>query len=284
MNQVPESVVTDREALMAGLVSAALDAGREIWAVFQQDFEVQWKSDSSPVTAADHAAEAVILKALAILAPGVPVVAEEESAAGRTPEVGRRFFLVDPLDGTREFVRKGGDFTVNIALIEDGTPTLGVVYAPARAALYVGDVARGVAWRSDVDPENTGSPSPPRPLKVRAPGETLTVVASKSHDVPETEAYLDSMGWPTARVAVGSSLKFCLVAAAEADLYPRPSPTSEWDTAAGHAVLAAAGGRAFAPDGGPLRYGKPRFFNPGFVASGPFDPPAIGPFMGPPGR
>jgi 3'(2'), 5'-bisphosphate nucleotidase len=190
--------------------------------------------------------------------------------------VGERFFLVDPLDGTKDFIRRGTDFTVNIALVEGGEPSLGAVYAPARGRLFAGDAARRAAWTAEAEP---GRPAGARrPLAVRAPGERLTAVASKSHDTPATEAYLKACG-VAERVSIGSSLKFCLLAAGEADLYPRPAPTSEWDTAAGHAVLVAAGGRVFGPDGCPLGYGKPRFFNPGFVATGAFDPPPLAPFM-----
>jgi len=266
-----------RADLLEGMVAAALHAGAEIWRIFQEDFEVLTKADSSPVTAADQAAEAVILKALKLLAPHTPVVAEEEAAAGRIPDVGARFFLVDPLDGTKEFVRRGTDFTVNIALVEDRSPTLGVVYAPARGRLFAGDAAVPAAWTSDAPPE-VAPPGERRPLRIRPLSGPLTAVASKSHDTPETEAYLKACN-VAERVAIGSSLKFCLVADGEADLYPRPAPTCEWDTAAGHAVLAAAGGRVFGPDGAPLRYGKPRFFNPGFVATGPFDPPPLAPYM-----
>jgi 3'(2'), 5'-bisphosphate nucleotidase len=266
----------NRTALLEGLVAASVQAGTAIWRIFQGEIAVTIKLDESPVTAADHAAEAIILSALRELAPDIPVVAEEEAAAGRIPEVGDRFFLVDPLDGTKEFIRRGTDFTVNIGLIEHGTPTLGVVYAPALSRLFAGDVAAG-AWASDTPPEEPEKQNR-RPINVRTPAGAPVAVASKSHDVPATEAYLAACG-VMERVSVGSSLKFCLLAAGEADLYPRPSPTSEWDTAAGHAVLAAAGGRVFAPEGAPLRYGKPRFLNTGFVATGPFDAPPIGPFM-----
>ena len=266
-----------RTALMEGMIVSALEAGAAIWRIFQEGCEVITKADASPVTAADHAAEAIILKALALLAPDVPVVAEEEAAAGRTPEVRERFFLVDPLDGTKEFIRRGTDFTVNIALVEHGQPTLGVVYAPARSQLFGGDVVEGSAWIAEAAPGAVIS-GPRAPIAVRIPASPPVAVASKSHDTPETEAYLQSCG-VTQRTAIGSSLKFCLVAMGEADLYPRPSPTSEWDTAAGHAVLAAAGGRVFDLTGAPFRYGKPRFFNPGFIAVGPYDPPPLAPFM-----
>jgi 3'(2'), 5'-bisphosphate nucleotidase len=256
----------DRRALMAGLITAAIEAGAAIMTVFEGDFDVQVKADQSPVTVADQAAETVILAALAHLAPGVPVVAEEEVAAGRIPDVAERFFLVDPLDGTKEFIRRGTDFTVNIGLIENGAPTLGVVFAPARNALYVGDVALGDAWMESRQPGSTAVATK-IVLKVKPPSDNLTAVASKSHDTPETEAYLTACG-VKARVSIGSSLKFCLLAAAEADLYPRPAPTCEWDTAAGHAVLLAAGGVVYDLSGAPLPYGKPKFFNPGFLALG----------------
>jgi 3'(2'), 5'-bisphosphate nucleotidase len=283
--QARETAMTDlespaaRAALLDGFVQAAREAGAAIWAIFQQDFAVATKADASPVTAADTAAEAIILAALARLLPSVPVVAEEEVAAGRMPEVGDRFLLVDPLDGTKEFVRKGTDFTVNIALVEDGAPTLGVVYAPALSRLFAGDVRTATAWTAEVGPEDAGPLAGRRPLGVRPLGATLTAVASKSHDTPQTEAYLKACG-VTERVSIGSSLKFCLVAAGEADLYPRAGPTCEWDTGAGHAVLVAAGGRVFDLSGAPLPYGKARFFNPGFVATGPYPAPPLGPFMG----
>lgn len=268
-----------RARLLEGLVVCSLEAGAAIWDIFQNDFEVLNKADASPVTAADTAAEAIILKALADLAPGVPVVAEEEAAAGRIPEVAERFFLVDPLDGTKEFVRRGTDFTVNIALIENRTPTLGVVYAPARSRLYAGDVTGRIAWTAEAAPGAAAAPNR-SPLAVRPLGSRLTAVASKSHDTPETEAYLRACG-VAERVSIGSSLKFCLLADGEADLYPRPAPTCEWDTGAGHAVLLAAGGRVFDIHGAPLAYGKPRFFNPGFVATGAFDPPVLASFISP---
>jgi len=255
-----------RLSLMEGLVEAAIVAGAEIMAVFDGNFEVQVKADQSPVTVADSAAEAVILDALARLAPGVPVVAEEEAAAGRIPDVAERFFLVDPLDGTKEFIRRGTDFTVNIGLIEDGAPSLGVVFAPARDMLYAGDVVLAQAWRQARRPGHAAA-APRLALKVRPPGARLTAVASKSHDTPQTEAYLKACD-VTERISIGSSLKFCLLACGEADLYPRPAPTCEWDTAAGHAVLLAAGGIVYDLSGAPLPYGKPNFFNPGFLALG----------------
>jgi 3'(2'), 5'-bisphosphate nucleotidase len=267
----------DRPKLLEALVEAALEAGEEVWRHFQGSVEVMTKTDQSPVTAADQAAEAIILRALASAAPEVPVVAEEEAAAGRTPDVANAFFLVDPLDGTKEFIRKGNDFTVNIGLIEGGSPTLGVVYAPALSRLFAGDVTLGLAWTADVAP-GVRDTRRRRPIRVRQHGDGLCAVASKSHATPGTEAYLAQIGC-TDRVSIGSSLKFALLAAGEADIYPRPSPTMEWDTAAGDAVLRAAGGRVFDLDGQPFVYGKPRFFNEGFLATATFNAPPLRPFL-----
>ncbi len=249
------------------MAEAALEAGLAAHRIYLGTFEVQRKADQSPVTAADHAAEAIILEGLKRIAPNVPVVAEEEVAAGRTPAIGNEFFLVDPLDGTKEFIQRNGDFTVNIALIRGGDPVLGVVYAPVTGALYIGDVAAGRALRGHCPPGSSES-SPRDPIHVRrAPPEGLTVVVSRSHATAETETYL-SQYQVAERVSVGSSLKFCLVAAGEADLYPRLGPTMEWDTAAGQAVLVAAGGSVLAPGGAPLTYGKPGLRNSFFVAGG----------------
>jgi 3'(2'), 5'-bisphosphate nucleotidase len=253
--------------LLDSLVTAAVEAGRAAVAIYRGDFSVQTKADESPVTAADHAAEAVILAHLAQAAPGIPVVAEEQVAAGRIPQAAATFFLVDPVDGTKEFVQKRGDFTVNIALVREGVPVLGVVYAPARSQLFAGDVAVGKAFRSEQSPDDS-KPAARTPIRTRAPlNGGLTVVASRSHRSPETDDWLSQVK-VSELVSVGSSLKFCLLAAGEADLYPRLGPTMEWDTAAGHAVLAAAGGSVLNLDGSPFRYGKPDFRNPHFIATG----------------
>jgi len=214
----------------------------------------------------------VILAALARAAPGVPVIAEEEVAAGRIPAHDRNFFLVDPLDGTKEFVRGGDDYTVNIALVADLVPRLGVVFAPATGRLHLGLVGSG-AWADD----GAGR----RPIRTRPRAEPVTAVASKSHFTQNTSDYLEAAVGACGHVSVGSSLKFCIVAEGEADIYPRLSPTSEWDTAAGHAVLLAAGGRVDAPDGGPLRYGKTAFLNRAFVATGGWAAPSAAPFLEP---
>jgi 3'(2'), 5'-bisphosphate nucleotidase len=253
--------------LLELMVAAAIEAGRAAYAIYRGDFAVETKQDESPVTAADHAAEAVILERLASGAPGIPVVAEEQVAAGRIPASAAMFFLVDPVDGTKEFVQKRGDFTVNIALIRDTVPQLGVVYAPAKSQLFAGDVRAGQAFRSGQSPEDIRE-APRSAIRTRVPASrALTVVASRSHRSPETDAWLQKVE-VAELVSVGSSLKFCLVAAGEADLYPRLGPTMEWDTAAGHAVLSAAGGAVVNLDGTPFRYGKAGFRNPSFIATG----------------
>jgi len=242
------------ESLARGLCALAREAGGAIMQVYASAFTARAKADSSPVTDADERAEAIILAGLARLTPEIPVVAEESAAAGRLPPVlGERFWLVDPLDGTREFLARNGEFTVNIALIERARPTLGVVYAPTLDALYWTDGL--TAWRGATA------------IQARRPANGLVVLASRSHRTAETDDYLRTLQVERF-VAAGSSLKFCLLAAGEADLYPRHGPTMEWDTAAGDAVLRAAGGMVATLDGTPLRYGKPGFRNPHFIASG----------------
>jgi 3'(2'), 5'-bisphosphate nucleotidase len=248
-------------ALPAAIAEIAKAAAAVILEIYATDFAVRGKGDASPVTEADERAEAVIIKALRALAPEVPIVAEEAMAGGAAPQVGEWFWLVDPLDGTKEFISRNGEFTVNIALVHRGVPVLGVVQAPALGRLYVGVAGQG-AWLED----DAGR----RPIHCRtAPADGLTVVASRSHgDAAALDAFL--AGRPVAALAnAGSSLKLCLVAAGEADLYPRLGRTMEWDIAAGHAVLSAAGGRVTDLQGQPLAYGKPGFDNPHFVASGP---------------
>jgi 3'(2'), 5'-bisphosphate nucleotidase len=254
-------------ALLQSLIYTAQRAGGAIMAVYGTDFSVRDKADTSPVTAADEAAEKIILQDLMAIAPQVAVVAEESVAAGHVPVIADRFFLVDPLDGTREFVGRRDEFTVNVALVEDGEPVLGVVYAPARRELYWGDVRAGKAGHIDADPDGT-MPSMGNAITARlAPARGLIAVASRSHRTPETDAFLTN--YPIAEFrSIGSSLKFCLVAAGEADIYPRVGTTMEWDTAAGHAVLAAAGGQVTGLEGEPFRYGKPGFRNGNFVARG----------------
>ena len=264
--------MTDYARLLDDIAEASREAGDAILEVVRRGFEVEAKTDSSPVTEADRAAELIILAALARAAPGVPVIAEEEVAAGRIPAHGDNYFLVDPLDGTKEFVRGGDDYTVNIGLIENGVPKLGVVFAPATGRLHGGVVGSG-AWLE----ESNGR----RAIRTRTRGTEVTAVASKSHLNQATVDYLEEAVGTCDFVAVGSSLKFCIVAEGGADIYPRASPTSEWDTAAGHAVLLAAGGLVHGPDASPLRYGKRAFLNRAFVATSGWEPPALDRFLEP---
>lgn len=252
----------DTNALLPAIEQAARDAGAAIMAIYATEFEARTKDDASPVTDADEAAEKVILEQLAALTPDIPVVAEEAAAAGDIPDVADGpFWLVDPLDGTKEFLKRNGEFTVNIALIDRRVPILGVVYLPVPDRLYAGIVGHG-AWRRDAAGDTSiGTRRPPT--------EGLTVVGSRSHgDASAMEAFLDGRAVAEMKPA-GSSLKFCLVAEGSADVYPRLGRTMEWDVAAGHAVLAAAGGRVTLTDGTPFTYAKNAIFeNPHFVAWG----------------
>jgi 3'(2'), 5'-bisphosphate nucleotidase len=256
LNTEPLPLPAWREAI----VDIARAAGEVIMAVYATDFAVRGKSDASPVTEADERAETVIVQRLRALTPDIPIVAEEAVAAGQVPEVGDRFWLVDPLDGTKEFASRNGEFTVNIALIDGGVPVLGVVLAPAIGRLFAGAAGLGALA------EQGGTR---RAIRCRTvPTEGLTVVSSRSHgDAAALDAFLAGRR-VAASVNAGSSLKLCLLAAGEADLYPRFGRTMEWDIAAGHAVLLAAGGRVVTLQGEPLRYGKPGFENPHFVAEG----------------
>lgn len=252
------------DSLFHQVIDAAREAGTAILSVYATDFEVRGKDDASPVTAADEAAEAVILAALARCAPDIPAISEEAAAKGEAPEAGQRFWLVDPLDGTKEFIRRNGEFTVNIALVEQGRPVMGVVLAPALDRLYAGRELPDGGFEAFVE-----SRGERRAIRCReVPAEGLTVVSSRSHgDAAALDAFLAGRR-VAACVNAGSSLKLCLVAAGQADLYPRLGRTMEWDIAAGHAVLRAAGGEVRTLDGEPLRYGKPGLDNPHFVASG----------------
>lgn len=249
-----------RRSWLDSLARIAREAGELVLEVYATDFAVCGKEDNSPVTAADEWAERHIVAALRSMAPEIPIVAEEAVAGGRVPTVGSQFWLVDPLDGTKEFISRNGEFTVNIALVVDGMPALGVVFAPALDQMFAGDVDSG-AWL-----EAAGGRRPIRCRQVPAAG--LTVLGSRSHgDAAALEAFL--AGKRVAElVSAGSSLKLCRIAAGEADLYPRLGRTMEWDIAAGQAVLVAAGGSVRDLQGAALRYGKPGFENPHFVAKG----------------
>jgi 3'(2'), 5'-bisphosphate nucleotidase len=256
-----------RSEIAMAFGSIALEAGRAIMAVRGSATRVQQKSDGSPVTQADMEADRIICQRLAHLLPDVPVVTEEAPGTHRLA-VTDRFILVDPLDGTREFASGRDEFTVNIALIEHGEPAAGVVYAPALNRLYL---AGASAFRADVRPADSlvGSQTMRALATSAAPSEGLRAVASYSHLDPATRNWLDERSIGELRSA-GSSLKFCMIAEGEADVYPRLAPTMEWDTAAGHAVLVAAGGCVVQVDDLPLRYGKSQtgFRNESFIAWG----------------
>jgi 3'(2'), 5'-bisphosphate nucleotidase len=240
----------------------ARDAAREIMRIYAGDLGERTKADKSPVTDADHAAEAIIVAGLRKLTPDLAVVAEEEMAAGHVPELkGRPFWLVDPLDGTKEFIRRNGEFTVNIALIQDGRATLGIVLAPVPDTLW-----RGADGLGADKSENGGAF---RAISVRTPPAAgLTAFASRSTAIySDLDIWFRNQGLIVAeRKQAGSSLKFCLIAEGQADIYPRFGPTNEWDTAAGQGVLEAAGGEVVTTDNHPLLYGKPKFGNPHFIA------------------
>ena len=265
-------MIENENALLEALVVAARAAGAEILKLVETGFEIETKGDQSPVTICDRAAECIILEFLRQAAPGVPVIAEEEVAAGRIPAHDDTYFLVDPLDGTKEFIRGGSDYTVNIGLIAEGQPRLGVVYQPAVDRLWAGLVGQGAFVEADGERHE---------IRCRELGEQRAAVASKSHFTQSTADYLAEAIGLCEHVSIGSSLKFCIVAEGQADIYPRLSPTSEWDTAAGHAVLLAAGGRVDGLDGSPLAYGKTAFLNRGFCATAGWAAPAIDRFMEP---
>jgi len=246
-------------ARLEHFVRIARAAGVVVMRHYEAGADARYKSDRSPVTDADEEAEKLILAELAMAFPGVPVIAEEEAAAGRIAQVGQHFFLVDPVDGTKEFIKRGGEFTVNIGEIVDGRAVAGVVFAPAIGRLFVGAVGDGAVEIND---------GGIRAITTRTPdSDGLIAVSSKSHPDPQTAELLSRMPIK-GHTNAGSSLKFCLVAAGEADIYPRAGTTMEWDTAAGHAVLSAAGGNVTTWNGAPFLYGKPDFRNGAFIARG----------------
>ncbi len=251
---------TTLNSLSAALVDIAERAGREILTVYGAGFDVRTKRDATPVTEADERAEKLILKALAEVAPEIPVVAEESVAEGRVPEIeGSPFFLVDPLDGTKEFVSRNGEFTVNIALVENEAPLIGAIHVPVLEESYWCD-GDGAAWR------RRGAQEAER-IRCRKPENGLVVVASRSHRDSKTDAFLQKFKVKE-QISAGSSIKFCRVAEGAADLYPRLGRTMEWDVAAGHAIVNAAGGSVTTVDDQPFTYGKPDFANPFFVVRG----------------
>lgn len=242
------------------IVDIARAAAAEILAVRARGMTVREKDDRSPVTDADEAANRLIVDRLSAAAPDIPIIAEESVAEGHIPEIGDRFWLVDPLDGTREFVAGRDEFTVNIALIEQGRPVLGVVGVPVRGEIYLGVFGDG-AW---YEAENQAR----QVIRARqVPASGPVAVATRSHGNEETDAWLKDQDIRES-VRAGSSVKFCLIAAGKADVYPRFGRTMEWDTAAGHAVLLAAGGSVRTLDGTDLMYGKEGLENPNFIARG----------------
>ena len=259
MNSLPprsDPSALDRDArddIALFLAEAALAAGPAVMEEYERGCDVRSKADGSPVTTADHRAEAIICSHLARLAHMPPIYAEEASASGAPIDVARRFLLVDPLDGTKEFLTRNGEFTINVALIEDGAPIAGAVYAPAISRLWIGGDAAFVCEA----PPGAGLPKKDmrRRIRTRRAPERLIALVSRSHADPQSESFLRRLPVGDARPA-GSSLKFCLIAEGLGDVYPRFGPTMEWDTAAADAVLRAAGGIVLDPDGEPLAYGK----------------------------
>ena len=259
MTESNESQAVDRE-LLDTVIDIAREAGRAILEVYGTDFAVDEKADDSPITEADRRANAIITRRLAALPLRLPVLSEESrQAPWEERRSWARLWIVDPLDGTKEFIGRNGQFTVNIALAEDHAPRLGVVHVPVTGVTYAGIVGQG-AWKHEAGDEG-------RAIRVRPLGDgPVKVVASRSHRGPDLDGYLERLG-PHETVSMGSSLKFCLVAEGQADVYPRLGPTSEWDTAAAQAVLEAAGGRVTATDGQRLRYNKgPNVLNGWFIA------------------
>ena len=257
----------DWDAMARALAEIALGAGPAVMEEYAHVGASRAKADGSPVTAADERAEAIIVARLKEIAPDIAVVAEEAAAAGAELVAPRRFFLVDPLDGTREFLARNGEFTINIALVEDGEPVVGAVYAPAIDRIWFG--GRGAFAAGLRVGEALPASERCETLRVRAAPPRLTALASRSHADPATEAFLSRLD-VAERISAGSSLKFCVIAEGRADVYPRFAPTMEWDTGAGDAVLRAAGGGVVALDGVALRYGKlgQGLRNAGFVGWG----------------
>lgn len=255
----------DLRGYLNAVTDIALAAGRRILEIYNSEFTVSDKEDGSPVTAADQAAQDVIVRGLTQLAPNIPVLAEESADVGYEQRRSwSRFWLVDPLDGTKEFIKRNGEFTVNIALIENNAPVLGVVHVPVKEITYSACRGSGAFKRHDgadwitLQARHYDGRRPP------------CVVASRSHADKSQHDYLERLG-NHELVSMGSSLKFCLVAEGVADVYPRLGPTMEWDTAAAQCVVEQAGGRVVASDGQPLRYNKPSLKNPWIVTSGTGD-------------
>lgn len=246
-------------SILPDVIKVADEASEKVLHIYQSDFKVNYKEDKSPITAADLASHEIIVRGLRHIGHDIPIVSEEgASIPWDERRHWRRFWLIDPIDGTKEFTQRSGEFTVNIALIEDGEPVLGVVTAPALKEAFWGAKGEGAHKR-----DRTGTVVP---IQVREQRGPKRVVASKSHLNEATRTFIEQLG-EHELLQAGSSLKFCRIAEGRADLYPRLGSTCEWDTAAAHAVLVAAGGKVNSIDGKPLRYGKDSLMNPFFVAS-----------------
>ncbi|GGE57738.1 3'(2'),5'-bisphosphate nucleotidase CysQ [Streptosporangium jomthongense] len=247
-------------SILPKVIKVADEASEKVLHIYQSDFKVSYKEDESPITAADVASHEIIVKGLRNISPDIPILSEEGAQAPwEERKHWRRFWLIDPIDGTRDFTQRTGEFTVNIAMIEDGVPVMGVVTAPALKEAFWGIKGEGAHKR-----DRTGQV---HRIRVAEPKATRRVVASKNHMNDETRNFIRALG-PHRTVQAGSSLKFCRIAEGHADLYPRMGPTSEWDTGAAHAVLLAAGGNVYTLDGEPLQYGKEDVLNPYFIAVG----------------
>jgi 3'(2'), 5'-bisphosphate nucleotidase len=247
-------------SILPDVIKIADEASEKVLHIYESDFKVNYKEDHSPITAADIASHDIIVKGLRQISRDIPVLSEEGAEIPwEERKKWRRFWLIDPIDGTKDFTQRTGEFTVNIAMIEDGEPVMGVVTAPALKEAFWGIKGEGAHMR-----DRTGRV---RRIRVAEPKDTLRVVASKNHLNDETRAFIDTLG-AHETVQAGSSLKFCRIAEGHADIYPRMGPTSEWDTAAAHAVLVAAGGKVQTQEGQPLVYGKENILNPNFIAAG----------------
>ena len=247
-------------SILPDVIKIADEASEKVLHIYQSDFKVNYKEDHSPITAADVASHDIIVKGLRQISRNIPILSEEGAEIPwEERKKWRRFWLIDPIDGTKDFTQRTGEFTVNIAMIEDGEPVMGVVTAPALKEAFWGIKGECAHMR-----DRTGRV---HRIRVAEPKDTLRVVASKNHLNEETRAFIETLG-SHETVQAGSSLKFCRIAEGHADIYPRMGPTSEWDTAAAHAVLVAAGGKVQTPEGQPLVYGKENILNPNFIAAG----------------
>jgi len=251
------------------VMAAAQRAGAAIMDIYGPGMNVRYKADSSPVTDADHASEDILLAALSQLAPGVPVISEEQAAANNLPQTDSLYFVVDPLDGTKEFLKLNGEFCINIGLVSGEKAIFGLIFAPAKADCFI-TLGPGQAYRCALHPAHNPPPQTDfdfTRLNGEAADRPFTAIVSRSHLGPDTLAFLEGRGNPE-RMQLGSALKFGMLASGEADVYPRHGPTNEWDTAAGQAILEAVGGLVLTLDGEPLLYGKKdqSYRNPPFIA------------------